>query len=1078
MEGVRLALLGRFRAYRGGEEIPAAAFGGRKVRTLLRVLAVRRPDLVSYDALADALWADQPPVDPAANLNVLVNRARRALGAAATVVTGSGGYALGAGSVDVAEFLDGVAAARRAASAGDPATALRLASGALDLWGEPLPEDADADWARGARERLRRAHADALETAARAATALGDPGAAATYAKDAVAAEPLRESVALVLAQALAALGDRAAALAALADLRRRLADDLGVDPSPEAADLQVRLLRGEPATAPAGPSAPPAAASNAAPSRSNAVPSAPPAAASASATEPAPIAQAFADLPFVGREPELARLRAVVADAGVATVVGPAGMGKSRLVREAVRAAPAPLFAVRAFRAERAEAWGLARSLLRAVIAAQPSAARGLPVHTLSALATVLPELGDAGPPVPLDGETRRALVLAGGLQVIETATRDGGVLVVDDVQWCDPSSAALLGSVLARLPRLAAVLALRPDEPPAELLAGLRTARDVVEVCLLPLSADAVLALVGNVHLARTLVHNTDGSPFAIAEVLRELIARDAVLPGVGGDGRAADGYHPRDPDAVDLAGDLAREGQRRAIGRRAERHGDGDVLALIALLAREVSAHTVAAAAGGSDRAVLDTLSGLADAGLVRLGGLGWATAHDLVGETVVAGLSQARRGRLHGLLARALEAENADPSEVARHFREAGDVAAAADAYARAARAALAAHATREAAALAEAGVDLRPQPPVCADLLEVRAEARAVHGDVDGALADMNAALQSDPGGERARRLARLAMLTFGAKDAQHAADLAEMAVAVADGEDDRSRAIALETAGIVDMNDGRTARAAERWATALHLYRRNADTQGVARILDGQAMATFLDGRIADAVTVFDRVAGLFTDSGDLLRVVTPRSTRGHGLVFLGRPAEGLADADAALRLAVDLDALAGQSYALWHRSEALSALGRLDEAEADARTALTIARSAAHRGWTSTAYRALGIALQAKGEHASAAEAFAASAETAGTELGLFACWAAARLALVAVATGRFADAERFVTQALATGPPLGHYEARLAAVELAHATGDPGAAELADSALTAARDGGHQQSAARLATLLDKDA
>ena len=42
-----------------------------------------------------------------------------------------------------------------------------------------------------------------------------------------------------------------------------------------------------------------------------------------------------------------------------------------------------------------------------------------------------MLPELGDAGPPVPLDGETRRALVLAGGLQVLETATRDGGVLV-----------------------------------------------------------------------------------------------------------------------------------------------------------------------------------------------------------------------------------------------------------------------------------------------------------------------------------------------------------------------------------------------------------------------------------------------------------------------------------------------------------------------------------------------------------------------------------------------------------------------------------------------------------------------
>jgi hypothetical protein len=70
----------------------------------------------------------------------------------------------------------------------------------------------------------------------------------------------------------------------------------------------------------------------------------------------------------------------------------------------------------------------------------------------------------------------------------------------------------------------------------------------------------------------------------------------------------------------------------------------------------------------------------------------------------------------------------------------------------------------------------------------------------------------------------------------------------------------------------------------------------------------------------------------------------------------------------------------------------------------------------------------------------------------------------------------GRFTDAERFVTHALATGPPLGHYEARLAAVELAHATGDSGAAALAAAALAPAPDGGHQQSAARLATLLEE--
>src|SRR3954465_6859399 len=93
---VQLQLLGRFQARPGGEEVPPAAFGGRKVRTLLRVLAVRRPNLVPHDVLVEALWPDRPPADPVANLNVLVNRARRAVGDPGVVVTGTSGYALGA----------------------------------------------------------------------------------------------------------------------------------------------------------------------------------------------------------------------------------------------------------------------------------------------------------------------------------------------------------------------------------------------------------------------------------------------------------------------------------------------------------------------------------------------------------------------------------------------------------------------------------------------------------------------------------------------------------------------------------------------------------------------------------------------------------------------------------------------------------------------------------------------------------------------------------------------------------------------------------------------------------------------
>jgi DNA-binding SARP family transcriptional activator len=1036
---VRLQLLGRFRVLRDGVEIPPAAFGGRKVRALLRVLAVCRPGLVRHDVLAEALWPAGLPADPPGNLNVLVNRARRALGTPSLIVTGPGGYALGAGSVDISldieEFLDAVAAARRAESV-DPAAAWRAADAALALWGEPLAEDADDEWARQARERLLRARVEALAVAAGAALALSDPAAAAGYAADAVAADPLREPVALLWARALAAAGDRAGALTRLAELRKRLADELGVDLSPEAEQLQLRLLRGR-----LGTPAPRVAGAGSAEA-------------------------GFGGLAFVGRDTEVAQLRAVLAEHGVAAVAGVAGVGKSRLLAEATRRTALPVVTARAFLPERAEAWGLARSLLREALAVEPEVVGALSARTRDALADLLPELAD-GPPSVLDGETRRALVLAGGLRVFELLCGDAGAIVVaDDLQWADPSSLVLLGSILARLPRLAAVFAYRSDELAAGVLAELRGTRAVTDIELGPLPARAVAELVTDPDVATALVDATDATPFAISEVLRELVARDALVAVPGG-------YRPCRGDVATLATQLSREGRRRAVRRRAEQHpGAAEVLALVSLLARETSARTVAAAAGRDEPAVLDALSKLAAVGLLRLGRQGWVTAHDLVGETVVADLSDAERGRLHGRLACALDAERADPSELARHAREAGDAAVAAAAYAAAARHALDAHATREAATLADSGLVLGPRPAVRAQLLEVRAETRAAHGALGGALADLHDALAADPSGPRSYRLARLAMLTSGAQDPLRAAELAELALAVA-ADDDAARAFALETGAILDMNLGRPRRAAERAEAALGLYRTLGDGQGVARVLDGRAMATFLGGRIAAGVDVFARVAQLFTDSGELLRVVTPRSTRGHGLVFLDRAGEGLDDTSEALRLARDLDAPEAQAYALWHRSEALSGLRRADEAEADAREALAIARSIDHRGWTATAYRALGIARQAGGVLDEAAAAFTASAETAGEDLTLFACWAAARRALVAIAIGRPETAEPLVERALAIGPPLGRYEARLAAVELAAALGRADRAALAAAALAEARNGGHAVSVPRLREL-----
>ena len=1026
---VHLQLLGRFQVHRDGAEVPPVSFGGRKVRALLRVLAVRRPDLVTHEVLAEALWPDRQPADPAANVQVLVNRARRALGDPEVIVTGSGGYALGACTVDVAAFLAALDDARAAGA--DHAAAARACTAALALWGEPLPEDTYAEWAQEARSRLRRARVEVDVRAAQAALGLGDARTAAARAAEAVAAEPLDEAAVAVLARALAAAGDPAQALARLAELRGRLADQLGVDPSAEIERLQRALLRGElrPLTGVAVP-----------------VPAPP---------------RTFPELAFVGRDSELVQLRDVVAARGVAVVAGQAGAGKSRLLAELTRGSPLPVLAVRAFLPERAEAWGLARSLLREALATDAAVIDAVPARARGAMAVLLPELGD-GP--PLDGETFRALVLAGGLRLLEAAVGDGALLVADDLQWADDSSLTLLGSALARLPRLAAVLAHRPDDLAPGALTALPS---VVELRLGPLPETAVAHLVGDGALARAVVAGTDGTPFAVAELLRELVRRNALVPGPGG-------WTPRDEQVIALARELGRDGQRRAVLRRTARETGlrADLLALLALLAREAPASTLAGACGADGRTVLEALSGLAAAGLVRLGEHGWATAHDLVAEAVTAALSPGDRGRLHGLLARALQVDDADPAEIARHHRGAGDSEASASAFAVAARRALDRYAAAEAAQLAAAGLTLAPRPSVRADLLSVRADARAVHGD-PAAADDLHEALAATaPGPLRSQRLSRLAMLTFGARDTHRAAELAELALVEA-GDDGAARASALETAAVVDMNLDRADRARERAEDALAGYRRLGDAAGVARILDGRAMATFLDGRVVEAVAVFGRVAQLFDDSGDLLRVVTPRSTRGHGLVFGGRPADGLVDTSAALALARDLDAAEGQAYALWHRSEALSALGRPDEAEADAREALAIATAARHRGWTATAHRALGIAHTAAGELEAAEAAFAASAEVAGESLTLFASWAAGRRALVRLAAGRVAGVDALVARALAIGPPLGHYEARSAEVELLAARGDPAAPVQAAAALAIAQKYGYVAGTDRLAEL-----
>ena len=913
-------------------------------------------------------------------------------------------------------------------------------------------EDLYADWAQPHRRELLRTHSTALEGASRAALAVGDATLALQRAEAAVTADPLREAANLLLVRAYAADGDPAGAVGAYAAFRDRLAGELGLDPSPEAEDLQRRLLRGERLDPIAAPR-----------TRRRA---------------PDTVADvAVGELAFVGREREVDALLAAVSGqpAGAAVVVGASGAGKSRLLAEGARAAGVSVLKTRAFLAERGESWSMARRLVHEAIVASVAEAERLPGRVAAALAEVLPELEQPPPgdPRPLDPESSHRLAMEGAVRLLAAPLAKGGLVVADDLQWADATSLQLLLRLRARAPQVGMVLAYRPEEVhPASLLPAvlrdLAATGTVATLELGPLSTTAITALVTDGTVASIIADHTDRSPMAVAEVVGTLV-RTGVLRR-GGPGRWA----PATADARQHTRQAARAGQRRVILARAgaQPPDSQTVLRVLALLGRETPARLLARAVDMPEPDVLARLDALARAGLVRLGDRGWAPEHDLVADNVVAGLEPTARARLHATMARTLAEDGAEPAELARHHLGARDLDAAASAYARAARTALDRFANTEATQLASAGLEVAPRQTVRADLLEARAEAHAGAGAFAEAAADLREALRNGRrGAERARLLARHARLAAGTEDLVRAGELVQLALAET-GDDTRARAVALYAGALVDMNTDRPERARERTREALRLFEELQDAQGIADILDARAMATFLDGPLVEALDLFDRAARLFTDAGDLMRVVTPRSTRGHGLVFAADPTAGLADTEEALDVARSLGYAEGEAYALWHRSEALAALGRGDEALREAETAVAIAQRLGHRSWTVTSHRALGIARQALGDLEGAEQAFAYSLQLA-EHWPLFRSWACSRIALVRLARGETDGLDHLVADARAIGPPLAHHEARLAHAELTAARGDHDAAAVAAAALHSARSSGHLASAARLEEL-----
>jgi PAS domain S-box-containing protein len=243
-------LLGQFRVLREGVEIPPNAFGSRRVRQFVQLLVTRRGVVVPRSALSGPLW---PSTDSsrsaAAGLSVLASRARRALGDPTLIVSRAGGYLFAADHrcvVDAEVFQRWVRAGRLAAAAGNDSAALQAFRSALALWSGDLLLEVDGEWARTYRHRLQRLRLECLEGMAGCALETGQPAVALAFAEEAAALEPERDEVLVLLMTALAELGSPADAIDRYEAWRARLAEEKGLDPSPQAVELFGRLLRGE----------------------------------------------------------------------------------------------------------------------------------------------------------------------------------------------------------------------------------------------------------------------------------------------------------------------------------------------------------------------------------------------------------------------------------------------------------------------------------------------------------------------------------------------------------------------------------------------------------------------------------------------------------------------------------------------------------------------------------------------------------------------------------------------------------------------------------------------------------------
>ena len=637
----------QYQAFGGLEVVEPAGrldLGTRKQRAVLAVLLLEEGRSVSVDRLVDDVWSGAPPQRAEASLHAYVSTLRRVLEPdrrprqpAELLVRRGTGYALLVGSddVDFRRFSRLVEQSRRQVEAGDLDAAARELQAALASYAPLLPEFEGEPWCEHDRVRLARLHRAAVRLSYDVRLQRGEHRLLEPELRAAALADPLDEELWSMLALALYRGDRQGEALQAVADCKRALAEQLGVDPGPRLRRLEADLLAQAPqlavrevATAPGG-----------VPAQRQL-----PGGEDEAALQPASAAPATAAPPTVGRVPELQALVSVVEHAvarhyAIAVVEAEAGAGKTHLLTAA--ATYAEQLGVQVV-------WGRCSHGAGApALWPWVQVAGALRAGHEPATGQVDPELspllapGAAAHEVAADPGARfrqsEALV-----QLVHRVARTGPlVVVVDDLHWADEASLALLEHLGTRLPAGTAVLVgLRPPtaHSPLQLAQALGTLARTPHherIALQPLPPEGVALVVEqetgvrpDATTALAIHARTGGNAFFVREVAR-LLHRTGRL--------SLQGAQP-----VDVGGEVPVSVLDVVRARLSTLPADtADLLRLAAVSGRDIDLRLLAAASGDSLAGTYERLGPAIDDGVLvshpqRAGW--WRFAHDLVRDAV--------------------------------------------------------------------------------------------------------------------------------------------------------------------------------------------------------------------------------------------------------------------------------------------------------------------------------------------------------------------------------------------------------------------------------------------------------